>query len=244
MSILMRRIFLCAIGLLAGLAAWPVIETVLLFQKNFSSYLIFSVFLGAIYGLLMGSFFGTTEGIILSIKRRIWTGMITGFLVGIIGGVMGFLIGQSSLFIIGEFFIRSNYSFNNFGLPLSRALGWAFLGIFIGIKIRKWREAKKIMSATSILKITEEDLDCGRTPRKKEKPVMRFEEYDECQLCMEDYSKNRVKIQLPCDKERKVTHDFCKPCLIQWSQKQDTCPTCERDGLKRLLLNNNNNNNQ
>jgi hypothetical protein len=133
MSTLMRRIFLCAIGIIAGLAAWPFAETTLLFQTQFPSYLVFSVFLGMIFGLIMGGFFGTSDGIIMSAKSNILSGAIFGILVGIVGGIIGFIIGQAALFIIGDMLVHSAKSFNTIGFPISRAIGWAFLGVFIGM---------------------------------------------------------------------------------------------------------------
>ncbi len=133
MSTLMRRIFLCLIGMIAGLAAWPFAETSLLFQEFFPSYMIFSVFIGAVFGLIMGGFFGTSDGIIMSVKSNIMSGAIHGALIGIMGGIVGFLIGQAALFFIGDMFIQSAKSYKTFGFPLSRAVGWAFLGLFIGM---------------------------------------------------------------------------------------------------------------
>ena len=86
MSTLMRRLFLCAIGIIAGLAAWPFAETILLFQTAFPSYLVFSIFLGMIFGLIMGGFFGTSDGIIMSAKSTILSGAFLGVLIGIAGG--------------------------------------------------------------------------------------------------------------------------------------------------------------
>lgn len=133
MSTLMRRIFLCIIGMLAGLAVWPFAEGTLLFQSEFSSYLIFTVFLGGVFGLVMGGFFGTSDGIIKPGGTGIINGAIVGMLIGIIGGAVGFLIGQGVLFIMGDMLIHSAKSFKTFGFPLSRAIGWAFLGIFVGM---------------------------------------------------------------------------------------------------------------
>jgi hypothetical protein len=133
MSTLMRRIFLCAIGVIAGLAAWPFAETILLFQTGFPSYLIFSIFLGMIFGLIMGGFFGTSDGIIMSVKTNIISGAFFGVLIGIVGGIIGFIIGQAALFIIGDMLIHSAKGFNTIGFPVSRAIGWAFLGLFIGM---------------------------------------------------------------------------------------------------------------
>jgi len=133
MSTLMRRIFLCLIGMAAGLGAWPFSEATLLFQSSFPSYLVFTIFLGMIFGLLMGAFFGTSDGIIMSAKSNIAGGAIQGALVGLIGGMAGFIIGQGALFVAGDMLIHSAKGFNTIALPVSRAIGWAFLGVFIGM---------------------------------------------------------------------------------------------------------------
>lgn len=133
MSSFMKKVFLCLIGIIAGLAAWPFAETAMVYQAYFPSFLIFSIVVGLIFGLFMGGFFATSEGIILADKSKIFKGMLTGALVGLIGGIIGFLAGQFSLFIIGQMLIHSMRSFNKIGLPISRAVGWAVLGIFIGI---------------------------------------------------------------------------------------------------------------
>ncbi|MFH0974777.1 MAG: FHA domain-containing protein [Spirochaetota bacterium] len=133
MSTLMRKIFFCIIGMLAGLAAWPFAESTLLFQEAFPSYLIFSIFLGMIFGLSMGGFFGTSDGIIMSMRSKIFSGAFLGVLIGAIGGIIGFLIGQAALFIMGDMLIHSAKGFNTIVFPISRAVGWAFLGLFIGM---------------------------------------------------------------------------------------------------------------
>lgn len=133
MSSFKRRVFLCLIGCIAGLASWPAAETALLFQEGFPSYLTFSIFLGCIFGLTMGGFFGSGDGIIMSHRRNLINGVIQGVLIGALGGIVGFLAGQGALFLMGEYLIHSMKKFNTVGLPLSRALGWAVLGIFIGM---------------------------------------------------------------------------------------------------------------
>lgn len=142
----MRRIFLCIIGILAGLTAWPLAEVTLLLQSSFPSYLVFTVFLGMVFGLIIGGLFGSSDGIIMSISSNIFSGMFRGAIIGIIGGINGFLIGQAALFVIGDIFIHSMKSFNTIGLPFSRAIGWAFLGIFIGsidgFRSRSWNKIK------------------------------------------------------------------------------------------------------
>jgi hypothetical protein len=133
MSTHKRKLFLCGIGLVAGLAAWPVAEIMLMFQVHFPSYLVFSIALGIIFGIIMGGFFGSGDGIISNHKAHIKSGITKGLAVGAAGGIIGFLVGQAALFLIGEYLIHSTTRFNTIGLPISRALGWACLGIFIGM---------------------------------------------------------------------------------------------------------------
>jgi len=133
MSLLKRRIFLCLIGICAGLGAWSVAEMILCFQVDFPSYLVFTLSLGGVFGGIMGGFFGSSDGIIMSNKYRIRTGIIHGILFGALGGVLGFLTGQAVLFIAGEYLLHSMKEFNRIGLPVSRALGWSLLGLFAGV---------------------------------------------------------------------------------------------------------------
>jgi len=133
MSTLRRKIFLCAIGAITGLALWPIAETILLYQHKFPSYLTFSIFLGMVFGLVFGGFFGASDKIIISSKTRVFSAVLQGSLIGIAGGVVGFFIGQGVLFLIGENFIQSTKNFNLIGFPISRAIGWSVLGIFIGM---------------------------------------------------------------------------------------------------------------
>jgi len=132
MSTLTRKILFCAIGLLAGIAAWPLAEIVLVYQSNFPSYLIFSISVGIVLGAFMGGFFGTIDAITLSAKPRIVSGITTGFFIGAVGGAIGYLAGQGALFIIAENLFHSNASLQSTGIPISRAFGWAVLGVFIG----------------------------------------------------------------------------------------------------------------
>lgn len=132
MSTLMKRIFLCIIGILAGIAAWSVAELILLIQHVFPTYLFFSIFLGGIFGVFVGAFFSSSQGIFAMDNSKLLWGMITGAVLGIAGGVMGFLIGQGALFVIGEYLVNTSRSFSKIALPLSRSIGWAILGIFIG----------------------------------------------------------------------------------------------------------------
>lgn len=146
MSTLVRKLVFGLIGLLAGLAAWPIAEFILSAQSAFPSYLIFTITLGIIFGAIMGGFFGSIEGITLSVQSRILPGILTGVLVGAIGGAVGFLIGQGALFLVSDMFFHSNKTMQAYGIPISRTIGWGFLGLFIGtvegVRARSWAKIK------------------------------------------------------------------------------------------------------
>ena len=76
---------LTIIGLLAGLAAWPVAEVFLVLQSSFSTYFVFSTLLGISFGLVLGAFFGSSEGIIQGSVQQSMSGMTFGALVGMMG---------------------------------------------------------------------------------------------------------------------------------------------------------------
>jgi hypothetical protein len=133
MSTLMRRLILLCLGVLAGIAAWPPAELIVSTQAAFPTYFLFVAVLGAVVGLFMGAFFGAAEGITARVKSRILPGILVGAAVGVVGGAIGFLVGQAALLVIGELALRSYRSFQRVGLPLSRAIGWGALGIFIGM---------------------------------------------------------------------------------------------------------------
>jgi Inner membrane component of T3SS, cytoplasmic domain len=133
MSTLARKLILAALGLLAGAAVWPAAELVLHFQPRFASYLPFLAVLGALTGLLLGAVFGSAEGITSRIRSRIPTGMLLGALVGLVGGAVGLLAGQAALWLFGEAALRSYRSFRTVVLPVSRAIGWGVLGLFVGV---------------------------------------------------------------------------------------------------------------
>ena len=132
MSTGLRRVILLCLGILGGAAAWPLTEVIVGAQGSFPSYLLFVAVLGAAVGLLMGAFFGSAAGIFARVGSRILAGMIVGAVVGLIGGSIGLLIGQAALFLIGGLFLNAYRSFQTVGLPIARAIGWAFLGIFVG----------------------------------------------------------------------------------------------------------------
>jgi hypothetical protein len=145
MSTFMRRLIILCLGALAGIAAWPLAELIVFNQALFPTYLSFVAVLGATVGLCMGAFFGPAEGITARIKSRILPGILVGAVVGVVGGAIGFLVGQAALLVIGELALRSYRSFQRVGLPVSRAIGWGFLGIFIGmVEGFRARSGKKV----------------------------------------------------------------------------------------------------
>jgi hypothetical protein len=133
MSLAMRIFFFGIIGIFAGMAAWPFAELILFYQPSFTNLLIFNITLGIAVGICIGGSFGMSEGIISSIKAKVKTGILTGILIGAIGGILGFIAGQAALLFIGTHAFNSTGRYNQYGIPLSRAVGWALFGLFIGM---------------------------------------------------------------------------------------------------------------
>ncbi len=132
MSILIRRVYLVLTGLIAGTAVWPVIEIILRNQEKMRSYFLLSAISGMIFGSFIGAFFGTINGIVLRNRNRMLKGAVSGIAGGALAGILGFLVSQGVLFIVGQYLLQNMRSFHSIGLPVSRALGWAVMGVFIG----------------------------------------------------------------------------------------------------------------
>lgn len=124
MTITIKRVLFCCIGFLAALVVWPVTELVLYNQGRFYSYMTFSLLQGAIFAMILGAFFGSIQGILSKNSYFLKWGLIIGGCTGLIGGALGGLIGQKTLFILGE---------NDESIYISRAIGFSVLGIFVGI---------------------------------------------------------------------------------------------------------------
>jgi hypothetical protein len=78
MSTGLRRLILLCLGILGGVAAWPLTELIVASQARFHSYLLFVAVLGAAAGILMGAFFGAAAGIFARVRSRILVGMFVG----------------------------------------------------------------------------------------------------------------------------------------------------------------------
>ncbi|MBN1525173.1 MAG: FHA domain-containing protein [Spirochaetales bacterium] len=133
MSLTVRLLFFCAIGIIAGLFVWPVAELIVYFQENMFTLFLYSIMLGGSVGVCLGLIIGCHEGLTSHNTRKIISGAITGLIIGAIGGVLGFIAGQAAGLLIGNAVFYSNASMKSIGYPLAKAIGWAALGIFLGI---------------------------------------------------------------------------------------------------------------
>jgi hypothetical protein len=133
MTLGMRMILLGLIGLVAGALCWPFTELILFYQASFPTLLFFSMALGVAVGLFMGGSFGMSEGIISNSWTKIRSGGLTGALVGSVGGMLGFIAGQAALLLVGSFFFNTTGRLRSYGIPISRALGWAVFGMVVGV---------------------------------------------------------------------------------------------------------------
>ncbi len=135
MSTAMRRLVLLSLGVLAGMAAWPIAELVVTNQARLGSYLVLQSVVGVAMGVVLGAAFGSAEGLFARDRRRMISGALIGAAIGAAGGVVGSLAGQAFLLQIGERLmqsLRSQRGFTRVVLPVSRAVAWAVLGLFVG----------------------------------------------------------------------------------------------------------------
>ncbi|MDZ7793095.1 MAG: FHA domain-containing protein [Spirochaetia bacterium] len=132
MSTALRRLVISILGLLAGVAAWPLMELVLSYQHLFPSYFLFSLAQGALFGVIMGAFFGSGEGLTAKERGKIIRGTLMGAATGAAGGIVGFLAGQGILFLVVQQAFTSYRSQQLIAVPLARIVGWAILGIAVG----------------------------------------------------------------------------------------------------------------
>ncbi|MCF7914875.1 MAG: FHA domain-containing protein [Spirochaetaceae bacterium] len=132
MSTALRRLVISILGLLAGVAAWPLMELILSYQHLFPSYFLFSLAQGALFGVVMGAFFGSGEGLTAKERGKIIHGTLMGAATGAAGGIVGFLAGQGILFLVVQQAFTSYRSQQMIAVPLARIVGWAILGIAVG----------------------------------------------------------------------------------------------------------------
>ncbi|MFP4179194.1 MAG: FHA domain-containing protein [Spirochaetaceae bacterium] len=132
MSTALRRMVISIVGLLAGVAAWPLMELILSYQHLFPSYFLFSLAQGALFGIIMGAFFGSGEGLTSKERGKIIRGTLMGAATGAAGGIVGFLAGQGVLFLVARQALTSYQDQQLVAVPLAKIVGWAILGIAVG----------------------------------------------------------------------------------------------------------------
>mgnify|MGYP001547126149 CR=1 FL=1 len=132
MSIKIKLLLSALIGMLAGIAVWPLIEILLHKQNSMPSIIAANSIFGAIIGLVFGVFIGSTDGIITKSPGKIKSGVLSGLIFGLVGGVTGAVLGWILILAGGNaFFANGNNS--NIMLILVKAFGWGILGVFIGL---------------------------------------------------------------------------------------------------------------
>lgn len=133
-------------GLLGGVLAWALSE--LLFGESAhasSNSLLVSVGLwGAVLGMAMGGVLGCAEGITSKVNEKALSGGAIGAAIGFIGGFVGGILGQ---FIYSALGGGAN-AISPGEQILARTLGWALLGMFIGIaQGASGKALKKVVNA-------------------------------------------------------------------------------------------------
>lgn len=132
MTAFLRKIFMILIGLLAGFAAWAVIEILLYYSESISRHILWNGLVGAAIGILFGFFFGSAEGIMFSDPGRSVRGGITGGVIGLAGGIGAVILAQGLLYWMGNAELFASSVSDSLVAPLSRAVGWGLLGLIIG----------------------------------------------------------------------------------------------------------------
>jgi hypothetical protein len=135
MSTALRRLIITIVGLLAGVAAWPLMELVLTFQQVFPSYFLFSLVQGTLFGAVVGAFFGSGEGLTAKERGKIVHGIVLGVATGVAGGAVGFMAGQGVLFLVVQRAFTSYQTQQLVAVPLARMVGWAILGVAVGVSV-------------------------------------------------------------------------------------------------------------
>jgi hypothetical protein len=57
----------------------------------------------------------------------------------------------------------------------------------------------------------------------KQVPILEDDFINECSICLEYYSKKEKKVILECG------HEFHKGCILEWLDKEKTCPLCRNN---------------
>lgn len=125
MSTFIKRLLIVIIGILAGIAVWPLMEITISFQRAFPSYLISILVQGLLIGAVIGAFLGCAEGLLTKNSKKTTSGAIIGGSIGGLGGIFGFFLAQNLILYVGNLRVIDE--------SLLKTFGWIILGIFIGI---------------------------------------------------------------------------------------------------------------
>lgn len=92
--------------------------------------------IGAVLGLAIGTFLGVSEGISEGTASRFRRAFFTFMGVGVVGGFIGLYFGQIFFAKMGGRVDTNELAFRDF-FPqlLARGLGWALLGLFLGLSL-------------------------------------------------------------------------------------------------------------
>jgi hypothetical protein len=112
-----KLLFYAAAGGLGGLGAWGAAEPFLGIRFVYGR----DMLLGALVGLFIGAFLASIEALSVGQWRQAIRGLQFGAIFGAIGGAAGLLIGEFAFDILGGF--------------NGRILGWAVLGLVVGLGV-------------------------------------------------------------------------------------------------------------
>lgn len=117
------------IGGIGGMAAYSLVGLVILMKEEFSSYLVYNLLLGSLFGIMIGAGLGSAEGIVHGNKKKIISGLFWGALTGMLGGLVGVFLGQS---ILMELVGLSKTQGTLISL-LFYSLSWMIMGMFVSL---------------------------------------------------------------------------------------------------------------
>jgi hypothetical protein len=127
MTAFLKKILLVLLGLTGAVLAWSLLEILLSAGEKLGGYLFLSILEGVIIGGTFGFVFGTSEGILLTDRKRTLKGGLFGFLIGIAGGILAVMAAQFLLYLLAGADLFSRGTTGRVVAPAARALGWALL---------------------------------------------------------------------------------------------------------------------
>ncbi|CAH8287653.1 unnamed protein product [Eruca vesicaria subsp. sativa] len=86
----------------------------------------------------------------------------------------------------------------------------------------------KTQPISMILSLSESDLSKHKTFKNQ---LVDEEEEDSCPICFEDYEAENPKIKTNCE------HDFHLSCILEWMERSDGCPICDKEVVLDDCLN-------